>query len=425
MELILSCLLGVIVGVLTGLLPALPVFTGPMLLLYFANGQFELLYMLIFWVTAYMGSQYFGSIAVITTKIPGEESSAIYLKDIDRLTYSEKLYCLYDTARGSAIASFVALAFLWIAVTFINPDLFPVLLSFPVQLVVFLSALVLLLLQQKQKLTTLLLIVIGLTIGPKQNYALPEYWYTITDWFSGYTIYMVILGTIIIPTLFDSREFDPNARVKWHAGPHYRPYWSTMTYVKGTIVGLLAGLIPGPSASVATAYAYRLEKTPYHKIVCCETANNAAVITCLIPFFLLALPINQNTLIMSNLFDMLSIDIFTEIVYNINVVIGIAMLMTVCYFFLASRLIELYVWIIDKLHNNVRWIVLALLLALIAMDLQYSEISWDRYALLLTSFLGLGFLLKHYNVSAIPFLFSIILADKIVWLLIQGSKIYL
>ncbi|NDG45394.1 MAG: hypothetical protein EBY36_12010, partial [Gammaproteobacteria bacterium] len=70
---------------------------------------------------------------------------------------------------------------------------------------------------------------------------------------------------------------------------------------------------------------------------------------------------------------MLSIDIFTEIVYNINVVIGIAMVMTVCYFFLASRLIELYVWIVDKLHNNVRWIVLALLLALIAMDLQYSE----------------------------------------------------
>ena len=69
--------------------------------------------------------------------------------------------------------------------------------------------------------------------------------------------------------------------------------------------------------------------------------------------------------------------------------------------------------------------MLIILLFLISMDLSYSEITWDRYFALLTGFTFLGFILNYTQINAIPFLFAIILSDKIVWLVTQSIRIYL
>jgi hypothetical protein len=71
-----------------------------------------------------------------------------------------------------------------------------------------------------------------------------------------------------------------------------------------------------------------------------------------------------------------------------------------------------------------RWVVALILLALIAVDLQYAEIGLGRYLMLLASFTVLGFWLRKLKISAIPFLFAVILADKVIWLGIQASAIY-
>ena len=85
MELVLIlAVAGIIVGILVGLLPVLPIYFGPFVLYYFLP-YIELEHMLVFWTSVLIGSQYFGSITTITTGIPGEASSIVYLNDTNKM----------------------------------------------------------------------------------------------------------------------------------------------------------------------------------------------------------------------------------------------------------------------------------------------------------------------------------------------------
>jgi len=268
-----------------------------------------------------------------------------------------------------------------------------------------------------------------LLIGPRQNYALPDVWYDIQQLYNGYTLYMVVLGTIIFPALIDPAkritEVERFGRVRNRG-------YSILTGLRSTLIGAVAGLIPGPSASVATAFAYRTGgDSSYRRILNAETANNSAVVTCALPFFLLGLPINQNTLLMSNIMDVQSLDIVSAIQETgmfgwtiFDLVIAISLCVMVIYFWLSTHLIDFYAGLVQRLHHHMRWVVALILLALIAVDLQYAEIGLGRYLMLLASFTVLGFWLRKLKISAIPFLFAVILADKVIWLGIQASAIY-
>jgi len=430
LDLVFVSFAGILVGMLAGLLPALPVFTGPLILYYFVQDYYPVEYLLVFWLASYSGTQFFGSIATITTRIPGEESAAIYLDDIDNLTTEQKRNLLYDTALGSYIAATLSLVFVWIVVTYFGIGMFPELMSMPVQIAVYSLAILLFFLIQPSKWPiTIALIAVGLLIGPRQNYALPDVWYDIQQLYNGYTLYMVVLGTIIFPALIDPAkritEVERFGRVRNRG-------YSILTGLRSTLIGAVAGLIPGPSASVATAFAYRTGgDSSYRRILNAETANNSAVVTCALPFFLLGLPINQNTLLMSNIMDVQSLDIVSAIQETgmfgwtiFDLVIAISLCVMVIYFWLSTHLIDFYAGLVQRLHHHMRWVVALILLALIAVDLQYAEIGLGRYLMLLASFTVLGFWLRKLKISAIPFLFAVILADKVIWLGIQASAIY-
>lgn len=430
-ELFLVMLAGIFIGIFTGLLPALPVFTGPFILYYFA-GDLPLEHMLVFWLAVVSGSQFFGSVAVITTKIPGEESSAIYLNDLDSLNLNQKNKLLYNTALGSFLAGIVAVIIAWIAVHSFNADVLPTLMSIDVQFVIYTVAIgSFMFINKGKKLWTIALILLGILIGPRNNYALPDLWYQLQFWFQGYTFYMVILGTIILPslltkvslnTLDDDRHEATKTPFKWLGG------------LKNSFIGAISGLIPGPSASLGSIYAYRLsgDKTE-DKIVAAETANNASVITSALPLLLLALPINTNTMIMSNLMDIQSMDIQYAILEGSIVLPGFNIIevalfaLAVClflYYILSTRLIDWYVSIIKSLHSNIRWLLALVVIMLIGVDLYAAEITYDRYILLLAFFAGIGLILNKYNVNPVVLLFSIILSDKLIWLYIQTYTIY-
>jgi putative tricarboxylic transport membrane protein len=430
LDLVFVSFAGILVGMLAGLLPALPVFTGPLILYYFVQDYYPIEYLLVFWLASYSGTQFFGSIATITTRIPGEESAAIYLDDIDNLTLEQKRNLLYDTALGSYIAATLSLVFVWIVVTYFGIGMFPQLMSMPVQIAVYSFAILLFFfIQPKKWPITSAIIALGLLIGPSQNYALPDLWYTIQQQYNGYTLYMVVLGTIIFPALADPVK--QIAEVERFGRVRNRGY-SILTGLRSTLIGAVAGLIPGPSASVATAFAYRTGgASSYRRILNAETANNSAVVTCALPFFLLGLPINQNTLLMSNIMDVQSLDIVTVIRETgmfgwtiFDLVIAVSLFVMVIYFWLSTHLIDFYAGLVQRLHHHMRWVVALILLALIAVDLQYAEIGLGRYLILLASFTTLGFMLRKLKVSAIPFLFAVILADKVIWLGIQSAAIY-
>ena len=424
-ELLITILAGIFVGIFTGLLPALPVFTGPFLLYYF-YGDASLEYLIVFWLSVVSGSQFFGSVAVITTKIPGEESSAIYLNDLNKFSLWEKNKLLYNTALGSYIAGLFGIATIWLAMTYMNYDILPTLMSVNLQIVIYTLALASFFFVNKDWRWTIGLMCLGILIGPRNNYALNDYWYQLQELFQGYTFYMVILGTILIPQVFTSNSYFNVKQQKFEA---IRLKFEWLASVKNSVIGCLSGLIPGPSASLGATYAYNLAgKKADDKIVAAETANNASVITVAIPLFLLALPININRMIMSNLMDIKSIDIPIEIMEMSNVFPSLTIIEVVLasllfaltiYYLLSTRLIDWYVKIIQLLHYKIKLILIVVLALLIGVDLYSSEITWERYLILLSVFTVIGYILKKYKVNPIVLLFSIILSDKLIWLYIQ------
>lgn len=430
-ELLLVILAGIIIGIFTGLLPALPVFTAPFLLYYF-HSDLQLESLLIFWLAVVSGSQFFGSVAVITTKIAGEESSTIYLRDLDDIPLERKNTLLYDTALGSYIAGLFAVSVMWFATTYMNADLLPVLMSVNAQIIIYTLAIASFFFVNKSKVWTLALIVLGIIIAPRNNYALPDVWYQVQEVFQGYSFYMIILGLILLPEVLTKQGLTLLSDESYKA---VKKKFKWMLTIKSSLIGAVSGLIPGPSASLGSTYAYRLfGKNKEEKIVAAETANNGAVITSALPLLLLALPINTNTMIMSNLMDIKSIDINLSILESssvfpelsiVQLVMVVLLGVLTVYYFLSTHLIDWYIGIVKGLHHTIKPLLAIIVLALIGVDLYASEITFERYMLLLGFFYSIGLVLKRYNVNPIVLLFSIILSDKLIWLYIQAFNIHI
>ena len=97
LELSFILLLGLMAGIIVGLLPGLPQYVG-LLMLYPLIQYMSIEQIMVFWVSCQIGAQYFGSVAAILLKIPGEPSSIIFLEDIDKI----KAPARYDLIRQTA-----------------------------------------------------------------------------------------------------------------------------------------------------------------------------------------------------------------------------------------------------------------------------------------------------------------------------------
>ena len=423
-------LAGICVGILTGLLPALPVYIGPFLLYYFHN-DLSLEYLLVFWLVVVSGSQFFGSVATITTKIPGEESALVYLHDLDGLTLQERNSLLHQTAVGSLIGGIVSSVFLYFALKIVNLDNLPVLASVKFQLVLYTVTLLSLLVTNKNLVWTILLFCLGFMISPQNNYAINSTWFELKTWFQGYTFFMVLLGVMIIPQIlayYDNKTSYDSKFTKITSSS--QNLWLSF---KSTFIGLVAGLIPGPSATTASAIAYKTTtRSVSDKIIAAETANNSSVISCALPLLAFALPINQNTLIMSNIADIKSLYLpnaifagsFLQSFSVLDITIMSLMVSLFIYYYLSTHLIDLYARFVVTLHSRIKYILITVIALLIGIDLYTAETTLVSYLILLTFFTILGIVLKLKNVSPLPLLFTIILGDKLIWLYIQAYNIY-
>lgn len=417
-------------GILTGLLPALPVYIGPFILYYF-NTNLPLEYLLIFWLVVVSGSQFFGSVATITTRIPGEDSALIYLKDLDGLSLVEKQSLLYKTAQGSLLAGILSTVFLYVLLQYVNLESMPYLASVKFQIIVYTATIASFLFVNRHFVWTVFLLTLGTLISPQSNYTLHPAWFEFTRLFSGFSFFMVLLGILIIPEIYNQHKIKADAvDEKYQA---LRNKFSFVSGIKASVIGMLAGLIPGPSATTAAVAAYKTAgKDTKDKIVAAETANNGSVISCALPLLAFALPINQNTIMMSNLADIRSI-FLPSAIFNSSFVNGLTVLditviallfALVLYYFLSTHLIDWYVKLVLLLHHQMKFILFAVVGLLVAADLYTSETTTMQYFSLLGLFTLLGLWLKKKNISPIPLLFAIILGDKLIWLYVQSYKLY-
>jgi len=318
MELLLfGILLGTVAGMIAGVLPGLGI-TSTLILSYPFIKSFDPVTILCFYMALACSVQYFGSVVGIYLGVPGETTALVSSKvGFNLMIKGQGNACLGSTAIASLFAAIIAAITLY----FLLPNslwLLP-LLSAKVQAVVLSGILVTLVFYGSNNLiTNISMIVLGVflsTVG--YNPAGISVTFGTDILIPGLNSALVLLMIFVIPNLLKYWNTEiTTSSTKIDFSPIKSMFWVVKRWasiVRGTVIGLFAGLIPGIgpiiSSNLAAQIEQRFNKKPSAELLSSEAANNAAIITCFIPFFALGLTlmaheavvndllINQNTLI--------------------------------------------------------------------------------------------------------------------------------
>jgi putative tricarboxylic transport membrane protein len=308
---LLLCFLGVLFGTLTGVLPGLGASTAISLLLPLTFNMTPAR-SIIMLAGIYYGALYGGSTTSILVNVPGEGTSMITCLDGYPMAKNGRA----GPALGiSAFGSFIAGTFAVFMLMVSGPLLLSIAIEFGPPEFVALAVLGLTLvtyLGSGSMLKALMMVGVGLLIacvGIDNVTGIERYTLGLLHLREGISLIPVMMGLfgiaevlVNIERTFEKREIFkttfrqmlPN-REDWKAsiGPIGR----------GTVVGFLIGLIPGPGAIIATLASYAVEKRvskhperfgkgAIEGVAGPETANNAAGGASFIPLLTLGIPCN-------------------------------------------------------------------------------------------------------------------------------------
>lgn len=304
----LACTFGVIVGTLTGILPGLGSTSAMALLLPLSFGM-EPTTALIMLAGIYYGSMYGGSTTSILVNVPGESSSVMTCLDGYQMAKKGRAgAALAIVAIGSFIAGSIGL----ILLTLFAPPISNMALSFgpPEYFSIALMGLIVLVLLSGSVVKGIIMMMVGImvgTIGLDPLSGISRFSMGSAELSKGIDFVLVAMGLFglgeVISILceenkemtmqsFRFRELYPNKEeVKRAVNPIFR----------GSILGFLCGLIPGPAAVISTFFSYavekKLSKTPeefgkgaVEGVAGPESANNAASSAAMVPLLSLGLP---------------------------------------------------------------------------------------------------------------------------------------
>lgn len=309
-ERMIACVAGVLVGTLTGVLPGIGV-TGAMALLLPISFGMDAITALILFAGIYYGAMYGGSTTSILVNLPGEAASVVTCLDGNQMAKKGRAgAALAISAWGSFIAGTIGL----IALTFIADDIAGLALKFksPEYFAICVLGLVILTnLTGKNPLKSLLMVFFGLalgTIGMDDVFGVSRF-----DFGNMYlkrgiefgVVAMAVFGiNELFGTLLEPQDDDIKIeKVKIRDLYPNREEWkrSVAPILRGTVIGFLIGLIPGPAGTLASFSSYAAEKKvskhpeefghgAIEGVAGPESANNAASSAAFVPLLSLGLP---------------------------------------------------------------------------------------------------------------------------------------
>jgi putative tricarboxylic transport membrane protein len=310
---VIGCLVGTAVGVLPGIGP-----TGTMAMLLpltYALGPTAGMIML---AGIWYGAQYGGSTTSILVNVPGEAASVVTCLDGYQMARKGKAGAALAIA---AIGSFVAGTVGVLGLTLFAPPLAEAALDFGPPEYFWIGLLGLLLLSNLSGHSTskaLLMAAFGImlsTVGMDPNSGVPRFAMGSTTLFGGFDFVPVTMGLFGVAEILSScgermkgwevikvrfRDLYPNREeIRRSVGPVCR----------GSVLGFLVGLIPGPAAVMASFVSYKVErKLSKHPeefgqgaiegVAGPESANNSATAGGLVPLLALGLPFAPPTAVL-------------------------------------------------------------------------------------------------------------------------------
>ena len=302
----LGALLGTVVGVLPGIGPI-----GAMALLLGATYSLPPATALIMFAGIYYGSMYGGSTTSILVNIPGEPSSVVTCLDGNQMARRGRGgAALFIAAAGSFVAGSIALVILsWLApilaeaaLKFGPPEYFAI--------AVF-GLLVLSQLSGQELLKSFLMVGVGLllsTVGMDVITGQPRFDFGTIGLKQGVDFVPIAMGLFGVAEVLEVakeslddrkdvirvklRQLLPNrVEMKRSVGPTLR----------GSVLGFMTGLIPGPAAVISTFLSYTLERKISKRpkefgqgapegVAGPESANNASAVGAFVPLLSLGIP---------------------------------------------------------------------------------------------------------------------------------------
>jgi putative tricarboxylic transport membrane protein len=314
---LVACFVGVLVGTLVGMLPGIgPV--GAMALLLPSTFALHPATALIMLAGIYYGAMYGGSTTSILVNVPGEAGSVVTLLDGYQMTRRGRAGAALTIA---AVGSFVAgtigvvgimLAANWLAdlaVRFGPPEYFAI---------TFGGLLLLSRLTGGSVVHAFIMVAIGLaigTVGMDSISALRRFTFGSVQLAQGVDLVPVIMGLYgVAEVLLLAEEGIRRAQVasvKLRELLPTREEWrqSAAPIARGSLLGFVTGLVPGPAAVLSTFISYTVEKkvskTPerfgkgaVEGVAGPEAANNAATAGAMVPLLSLGIPFSPATAIL-------------------------------------------------------------------------------------------------------------------------------
>jgi putative tricarboxylic transport membrane protein len=280
-----------------------------------------------------------------------------------------------------------------------------------------------------------LLFFIGFFFSEKTNPQLPQWITAMQEYTTDITLFSVILGFLIIP------EFITEV-IKSHASDRVstnsKPVVSALNFkamFRGTWLGSVIGLIPGPShilSGIISYNSYR-QNDVKSKIISAESANNSATITSLMPFFYIGIPITLSEFLLN---DLLQVKLFMipqdflsawPVWHKINfielcfIIIAVS---TLVYHFLAQKFLGIYENFLELAYKKLKLVFILLIAYLIYVDVTFNPVYIIPYLIFLVILSWIGYQLSRKNVNVLPLIFGFILGDMISWSLYQFYQIY-
>lgn len=314
---LLAAFFGALAGTALGVLPGLGPVAGVAILLPIT---FTLppTAGLIMMAGIYYGAQYGGSTTAILVNMPGESSSVVTCIDGYKLTKRGRAGGVLSIV---AIGSFIGGTISVIGVMLFSPALAQLGILFGPAEFFALTAGGLLLLARISGgsfAAGILPMALGMvlsTVGEEAVTAMNRFTFGFNDLSQGFDLVPLVVGLYGITEIMflveriKSQPLPVPVRLRDMLPTREEMRRSWAPYGRGTIVGFIFGLLPGPSATLSSFASYRLEKgvSKYRDeigegaiegVAGPETANNAAATSSMVPLLSLGMPFGAITALM-------------------------------------------------------------------------------------------------------------------------------